>query len=758
MGESSFQQLAENGALLLALVFLFDVAALRWRIGRLSLRQAPIGLIIGAVGIGVMLIPWQFTPGIVFDTRSVLLSISGLFFGAVPTLVAMAITAAFRLFQGGGGAWTGVSVILVTGTLGIAWRHYRRHPLVEISWIELFLFGVATHLVMLALMFTLPWATALRALAAISLPVLVIYPLATALLGALMVNRLRREQTVAAMRESEARSREISSAITDIAYSCSQQPNGDYDITWMTGATARITGYTIDEMKTFGCWGRLVLEEDQANFEQHVSGLAPGATGECELRLRRRDGDVVWVASYARCVAAPDGSGQPHLQLYGALADITERKRAQEALRESEELYRSLFENMLNGFAYCRMLFENGKPQDFIYLVVNDAFETLTGLKNVAGRRVTEVIPGIRETDQQLFEIYGRVAMTGQPERFEIFVEALQMWFWVSVYSPAHEHFVAVFDVITERKQQEAQILAAQVELSRLLAAADQSRRALLSVVEDQKRAEEAIRTLNAALEQRVRDRTAQLEAANQELEAFAYSVSHDLRAPLRALDGFSAALLSHYAGQLDEQGRHYLDRIQQASQRMGQLINDLLDLSRVTRAEFTRQRVDLSALAHEIVAELQGRDPQRQAEFSIAEQLEVQGDPRLLRVVLQNLLENAWKFTGPRPQARIEVGQMTIEDFGLQIADWKPHLSQSEISNPKSAIYFVRDNGVGFDMVYAAKLFAPFQRLHGVQEFPGTGIGLATVQRILTRHGGRIWTEAAVDRGATFYFTLGGI
>jgi PAS domain S-box-containing protein len=291
---------------------------------------------------------------------------------------------------------------------------------------------------------------------------------------------------------------------------------------------------------------------------------------------------------------------------------------------------------------------------------------------------------------------------------------------------------------ITEHKQQEAEILAAQAELQRLLEEADQSRRALLSVVEDQKRAEEEIRTLNAELEVRVRDRTAQLEAANKELEAFAYSVSHDLRAPLRAMEGFSAALLSQYSERLDEQGRHYLDRIQEASRRMGQLINDMLTLSRVTRAALTRQRVDLGDLAREIAADLQAQDPQRRVEFVIAQGLAVEADPHLLRVALQNLLDNAWKFTGKREQARIEVG-----------------------SNPgegSECVYYVKDDGVGFDMTYAGKLFAPFQRLHTMHEFPGTGIGLATVQRIVARHGGRVWTEAEVDRGATFYFTLGGV
>lgn len=260
---------------------------------------------------------------------------------------------------------------------------------------------------------------------------------------------------------------------------------------------------------------------------------------------------------------------------------------------------------------------------------------------------------------------------------------------------------------------------------------------AVINDISERKQAEQEIKQLNASLERRVMDRTAQLETANQELEAFAYSVSHDLRAPLRAMDGFSAALLSDYRDQLDERGQHYLTRIQEASRRMGQLIGDLLNLSRVTRVGLTRQAVDLSVLAREIAADLQLHNPRRQVEFSIAEKLPVEGDPHLLRIVLENLINNAFKFSAQRTPARIEVG----------------------INNQAGqSVYFVRDNGVGFDMAYAGKLFVPFQRLHAMQEYSGTGIGLVTVQRIIHRHGGRIWPEAGVDQGATFYFTLGGV
>ena len=239
---------------------------------------------------------------------------------------------------------------------------------------------------------------------------------------------------------------------------------------------------------------------------------------------------------------------------------------------------------------------------------------------------------------------------------------------------------------------------------------------------------------LYASQEQRVAERTAQLKAANQELEAFAYSVSHDLRAPLRSIDGFSQALLQDYAGCLDDQGQHYLQRIRAATLQMSQLIDDLLKLSRVTRSEMRREPVDLSALAQAIAAELQAAQPERQIEWSIAPGLVVNADANLMRILLNNLMGNAWKFTARHPTARIELGIIR--------QDGEP-------------VYFVRDDGAGFDMAYVDKLFGAFQRLHSVNEFEGTGIGLATVQRIAHRHGGRVWAEGAVEQGAAIYFTL---
>jgi len=235
-------------------------------------------------------------------------------------------------------------------------------------------------------------------------------------------------------------------------------------------------------------------------------------------------------------------------------------------------------------------------------------------------------------------------------------------------------------------------------------------------------------------LERRVLERTAQLEATNKELEAFSQSVAHDLRSPLRAINGFSHMLFESCQSKLDAEERADLERICAGTGRMEKLIDDLLNLSRVSRAELRHESIDLTALAKTVVAELQGREPQRHVELQIADGLVADGDPGLLRVVLDNLLSNAWKYTAKQPAAKIE--------FGLE-------------GENGGRGFFIRDNGAGFDMQYAGKLFAPFQRLHGVREFPGTGVGLATVQRIIRRHGGRVWAEAEVNKGATFHFTV---
>ncbi len=401
----------------------------------------------------------------------------------------------------------------------------------------------------------------------------------------------------------------------------------------------------------------------------------------------RKDGARFW----ADVVITPIRDARGTLLGFAKVTrDLTERQRAEEAIRASEEQFRTL------AVTASDAIISADSHGDITYF--NPGAERIFGyaLQEVRGKPLTVLMPErLRDAHRTGLARYlatgearvvGRtVELVGQKRDGAEFPLELSLASWKRGRDVA---FTAIIRDITERK----------------------------------------------AAEETLRRYAAQLESANAELEAFAYSVSHDLRAPLRSLDGFSQALLEDYADRLDAQGTDYLRRVRSGSQRMAQLIDDLLNLSRVTRAQMRMGSVDLSALAEGIATELRKSDPSRRVEFAIAPALVVQADPGLLGVVLENLLGNAWKFTGKQLVARIELGVT-------------PHNGRPT--------YFVRDNGAGFDMTYADKLFGAFQRLHRSGEFEGTGIGLATVQRIIHRHGGRIWAEAAPDRGATFYFTL---
>ena len=575
-----------------------------------------------------------------------------------------------------------------------------------------------------------------------------------------------------------------------------------------------------------------VFPADQAALIRSIDRrvFASGSVETNEERLNTADGERVFLAT-----KGPLRDTQGHIfGTFGISRDISERKASEDRLVESEARYRSLFENMNTGFVLFELVQdEGGAPVDLLVLAANQGFAATTGLnlENAIGQRLTQVLPGIEKDAADWIGTYGRVAMTGTPQLFEMGSERLGVYYSVSAFRAGPNQCAVSFLDITGRRQTEKALHDSEERLRLALVAAQQGLYDLnletgavmvspeyatmlghdpqtfqetyaawrgrlhpddqavvfkalddyldgrqptyriefrlrtrgggwkwvLSVGEIQERsadghplrmlgthtdidalkaAEAALRESNATLEARVAERTAELTAANQELETFSYAVSHDLRAPLRAMSGYAHALQDDYGASLQGQARTYLDQIGLAARKMSDLIDGLLALSRSTRGELRQDRVDLSALSRRRLDELAQAEPGRQVTIEVEDGLVVQGDERMLASAVVNLLDNAWKYTGSTaaPAIRVHAGEVD----GLRGI-------------------CVSDNGAGFDMEHAERLFKPFQRLHRQDEFPGIGIGLATVQRIVHRHGGQIAAHAVPGEGATFCIALPG-
>ena len=435
------------------------------------------------------------------------------------------------------------------------------------------------------------------------------------------------------------------------------------------------------------------------------------------------------------------------------------RRQAESRLIDSEKRYRILFERSRDALMVLT-------PPLWKFTSANPATVELFGAKDAAEFATLgpaglspEIQPDGRPSDEKAQEMIETALREGSCS-FEwthkrlhgkVFPAAVLL---TRIELAGQALLQATVRDITERKRVDEQAQVTADETRRLLKEAVQSRRTLLSVVEDQKRAEEEVRRLNDELEQRVRKRTAQLEVANKELEAFSYSVSHDLRTPLRTIAGFSQTLVEDYGEKLGGEAKTDLVRIRAAARKMSQLIDSMLALSRLSRREMKIETVDLSGLVKEITEELGKRSPERKNDFVIAEGLRVQGDGPLLYIALQNLLENSMKFTRKMSRARIEFG--VADPSTLPLPPSAIRISPFDSAQGRlSPVFYIRDNGAGFDMAYVDKLFRPFERLHRESEFAGSGIGLVTVRRIIERHGGKVWAEGEVGKGATFYFTI---
>lgn len=383
--------------------------------------------------------------------------------------------------------------------------------------------------------------------------------------------------------------------------------------------------------------------------------------------------------------------------------EVQERIHAQQALKESEEKYRSFFEQSVSPMLLAKgvqFIDGNAAALNMLGLDSIDELQKLT---------VLDISPEI-QPDGMPSKNLAETILTGLKNQGSAYIE------W-------------------SHKRKNGEIFPVAISLTVIGVEDDEVlTHVIWQDISDRKLAEDELIKYHQQLEELVEERTNELTAVNKELEAFSFSVSHDLRAPLRSIDGFSEALLEDYVTKLDATGHDYLQRIRAAAQKMGQLIDALLDLSRVTRRELLKDTVDLSALAQDALKDLQHGEAEREVACTIQPGIRAKGDKQLLRIVMANLLGNAWKYTSKNSQAQIEFG--------------------TKVENGET-IYFVRDNGAGFDMTYATKLFGAFQRMHHDDEFPGTGVGLATVSRIINKHGGRIWAESAPGKGATFYFTL---
>jgi PAS domain S-box-containing protein len=566
MDTSIILGLLQNTAILIVISMIYDYLWSRYDKPKGIWIKILAGLILGGFGIVLMLTPWKMVPGIVFDLRSVLLSVSGLFFGPLPTLLAMLLTAAYRYYLGGAGVWMGMAVIFTSGLIGILWNLFRPRWKTRRPALELLMMGLVVHIVMMGCSIFLPQERMIPTLKEIFGPVMTIYPLATLFLGQFMFSWAKSWQARKELRINEKKFRTIIEKATDAMFLADYNGN----ILDTNQQAENLLGYTREDLLSMKIYHLDAINNNLEKLQSAMSGLPIGETSIFQTEHITKNGERIPV------------------EISASVLDLDGKK-------------------LVIGFARNQ----------------------------------------------------------------------------------------------TERKKAEAQI-----------------------------------QKLNEELEQRVIERTAQLEAANKELESFSYSVSHDLRAPLRSINGFARILTDDYGTKLDEEGRRLLSVIINNANRMGELIENLLSFSQLGRQEISVSSIDMGAMAQQVFDELVPENEKEEITFRILPIPDATGDPSMVRQIWVNLIGNAIKFSSRSEKREIEIGSMIEKD---------------------ETIYYIRDTGAGFDMSYVDKLFGVFQRLHTLNEFEGTGVGLAIVHRVINRHNGRIWAVSKLNQGSCFYFTLPG-
>ena len=716
--------LLQNTALLLAVVVIFDLATSRYPVEGSPLRQVLVGAAVGVVGIAIMLAPLHLAPGIVFDTRSVLLAVSGLFLGTVPTVVAVVMTASLRLLRGGTAAWAGVGVILTSAGLGLAWRSARRRPLADVRWHELYGLGLAVHVVMLALMLTLPGATGWRVLAAIGLPVLLVYPLLTTALGLFFSNRLRRDDLALALRESEKQFRAMFETAS-IGIAQADVRTG----LWLrvNAKLCEITGYSADEMLALhvrDITHPVDRERDWPEFQRVVRGEAPSY--RIEKRYVRKDKTLVWVS--VNMTVIHDAAGAP-TRTIATIEDISERKRTEEALAREKHLLDSLISTIPDSIYF--------KDRESRFIRVSKAQAQHFGLddpEQLVGKTDRDFFTP--EHAEKAYADEQRIMATNQRL---VGIEEKETWpggrtNWVSSTKvPTYDAsgrvvgLIGVSRDITERKRVEE-------ELRRLLVDAEQSRRVLLNLIEDQKRSEEEHQRLATQLAQAQR-----MESVGR----LAGGVAHDFNNALGIILGRAELSLRRMAP--EDPRRRDMVAITEAAIRSAGLTRQLLAFAR--RQAIAPKVLDLNDVVAgmlKMLRRLVSEDVEL-AWLPGAALWPVKMDPAQIDQLLANLVVNARDAIGG-------VGRISVETRNASVDETlSAHCAGSTPGEYVTLV--VSDDGCGMDKNVLEHLFEPFFTTK--EQGKGTGLGLATVYGIVQQNGGFVSVNSEPGHGATFKLYL---